>query len=122
MTNQAGKGLEFAADLAKQVITIATGTLALTVTFAEKFDSDGLPPIAVPYSMIVAWIFYVASIMGAILLMMAAAGSANALANGDLKAGNIMNANTKWPAIVMIAAFFVALVATAYAGWQLGRR
>lgn len=113
------KGLDFATDLAKQIITVATGTLALTVTFAEKFDPDGAPPVAVPLSMPLAWLFYVLAITGAVWFLMAAAGSANRIAKGEPGYGDIMNPNTRLPAILMVVAFFVALVATAWTGWCL---
>ena len=121
MTTDLTKGLEFAADLAKQVIAVATGTLALTVTFAEKFDPDGKAPLAIPCAMFWAWGGYILAIAGAMWFLMSAAGSANAISQGNLAAADIMNSNTRWPALVMIAGFFVALVATGLAGWSMTR-
>ena len=112
------KGLEFANDLAKQIIAVATGTLAFTVTFAEKFDPDGKLPPDIPMALKIAWIAYIFAIVGSIWLMMAAAGSANSLQTNP-NAGNIMNNNTKWPACLMIVAFIAGLGFTVGAGWVI---
>jgi hypothetical protein len=112
MADNLTKGLEFAADLAKQIITLATGTIALTLTFAEKFDPDGQAPIAVGKTMFWAWGLYVLSIFGAIWFMMALSGSANEIAKGNEQFADVMNSNTRIPAALMISAFLLALILT----------
>jgi hypothetical protein len=114
MADNVTKGLEFAADLAKQIITLATGGIALTLTFAEKFDPDGSAPVSVGVAMLWAWGCYVLSVVGAIWLLMALSGSANEVAKGNAQYANVMNSNTRIPASVMILTFVAALVLTIF--------
>ena len=119
MSGEHTKALEFAADLARQILTVATGILAFTVTFAEKFDIDPATPLAVPDSMRIAWVCFVLAVIAAIWLLMAIAGSANAVRTGDTAAGDIMNTNTAVPASIMCLTFIAAVSATVFAGWSL---
>lgn len=114
MAENLTKGLEFAADLAKQIITLATGTIALTLTFAEKFDPDGQAPVSVNKIMFCAWGLYVLSILGGIWFLMAVSGSANQIALGNTQYADVMNSNTRIPAAVMIAAFMAAIILTIF--------
>jgi hypothetical protein len=114
MADNLTKGLEFAADLAKQIITLSTGAIALTLTFAEKFDPDGKAPVSVGAAMLWAWGFYVLSVVGAIWFLMALSGSANEIAKGNVQHANVMNTNTRIPASIMICAFVAALVLTIF--------
>src|SRR3954454_16807786 len=80
------EGLKAALELTKQIITLSTGVIALTITFLEKIVQ---PTTAtgrhVPWSLLAAWIFFGLAIAAAVWTLMAVTGSLNALdrnANG----------------------------------------
>lgn len=67
------KSLESAADLAKQLITLATGILALTVTFIKELNLRTAKRDR--NLLIFAWPIYLFSILFGILTLMAVTGS-----------------------------------------------
>lgn len=81
------EGLKAGAELAKQIITLAVGMVALTVTFLK----DIVQPVAnearvIPVTMIAAWTLYVICILGAVSTLMAVSG---VLTNLDRLAMNL---------------------------------
>ena len=99
------KSFDFAADLAKQLITLATGIIAITVTFAKDiFDKA---PEGAQCWLFAAWIAYFISILGGIWSLMALTGTLDPLQQGTKI--SIQGTNCRIPALVQITLFLVAL-------------
>lgn len=67
------KAFDFAADLTKQPITLATGTIALTITFSKDFLQK--TPASARLWALWAWGVLLASVVFGIWTMMALTGS-----------------------------------------------
>jgi len=117
------EGLKSAADLAKQLITLSTAMVGLTITFLEKI----VEPIAaggvrhVPCLLQLAWGGFGLTILFSCLTLMGITGTLNALdrkANGlplntqQEKSVDAYGQNITLFAILMICAFLAALVLT----------
>ncbi len=67
------KAFDFAADLTKQLITLSTAIITLTVTFSKdiigKIDSSNR------YLLLLSWIFFIISILLGLLTLMALTGN-----------------------------------------------
>ncbi len=117
---QTVEGLKAAADTTKQIITLSTGIMALTVTFAKEFKV-GSGALSVPGTLQISWLAFFLAILFAILTLMAVTGSLSQIdrstdeqaqrALADCNASNI-----RLPAIAMIICFLVGLALTAIVG------
>ena len=119
-TPKTPKGLDLAADLVKQVITLSTAVTAFTATFAKNFSpsTEGVP--LVPSTLRYSWIFFVVAIFFGIITLMCIVGTANRIEAGDSSAGT--NApNLRLFGSLTMAAFFIALVLTIWAGFSIIR-
>ncbi|MCW2605098.1 MAG: putative rane protein [Pseudonocardiales bacterium] len=105
---------EFARSVVQQIITLATGVIAVTVTFFDKFDKDPSPfaEIVMTWS----WIILAAAILFGVLAMMALTGSlSKATPNG------VYGASVTLFSGVQILLFVVGLGLTVWAsGLALG--
>lgn len=107
----------FAMDSAKQIITISSATLALTVTFAkDTFLKDRKSP---PWSLYVAWSLYLIAILCSIWTMLALTGE---FGSRSVDSRTIWGTNVTRPALAMVVTFYFAFVFTVVAGWQSFRR
>jgi hypothetical protein len=93
------KAFDAAAEVVKQLITLATAVLALTVTFAKDITRNTMAHRTV---LLIAWIVYLLSLAGGIWTLMALAGS---LGQGEQ---SIYGWNIKLPAGFQIASFLLA--------------
>ncbi len=75
------EGLKAAADFTKQVITLSTGVIALTITFLEKIvqSTASGSPHHVPATMFSAWILFGTAIVAGVFTLAAIAGTLDAL-------------------------------------------
>jgi hypothetical protein len=102
------KSFDFAADLSKQLITLSSGIIALTVTFAKDIFKDA-PPCAQNW-LVAAWIVYFISILGGIWHLMALTGTLDPM---DSKTKiSIQGWNCRIPSIIQILLFLVGLILT----------
>jgi hypothetical protein len=70
------KAFDFSADLTKQLITLATGIITITITFSHDFVKN---PAAAPKGLAyTAWYFFLASIFFGILTLSALTGDLDA--------------------------------------------
>lgn len=97
------KALDFAADVAKQFITLSTGILALTITFAKEIG--GGPSQGAPLLLGLGWVLYLLSILGGLWTLLALAGEIEPL--GVANSPSIRRSNVVTPAIFQIVAFLV---------------
>jgi hypothetical protein len=121
MPDDKSSSLNAATELSKQIITLSSVLLGFTVTFADKFSRGGDQLLPVPMTLGISWIAYFFSILCAIWLLLAIAGSANELrSNPD--AGNIYRKNTLIPAVLAILMFLFAVCLTIWSGWYIALR
>ena len=67
------KAFDFSADLTKQLITLATGIITITITFSHDFVKN---PAAAPKDLAyTAWYFFLASIFFGVLTLSALTGN-----------------------------------------------
>ena len=74
MDTRRQKALEFANDLAKQLITLSTGILAITITFSKDVIKASNIPRNVVILLMISWGVYLFSIVCGIWTMMALTG------------------------------------------------
>lgn len=105
------KAFTFAQDLIKQVISLSSGIIALTITFFKDFVGNSAPHHA-KMLLAVSWLFYIGSVFFGIWALMALTGSL-----GDGKT-SIKDTNMRLPAKIHFGCFIVGLGITVAAGWQ----
>jgi hypothetical protein len=116
----------------KQIITLSTGVITLTVTFLEKIVPPSSPAMGrtVPWTMFVAWVAFGAAIQAAIVTLGAVTGTMDAIdrkANGlstnsqqDLAVTSLASGrNVTIPAIVMALTFAAGEILTIATGFLL---
>jgi hypothetical protein len=74
------EGLKSAADAAKQIITLCTGLIAITVTFLEKI----VAPVSagardVPWPMFAAWVLFGLAIIAGVMTLLGITGTLDAI-------------------------------------------
>lgn len=101
------KQFDFATDLVKQLITLSTGVLALTITFLH----DILGNAEAPTSLLVAWVLYVSSIPLGIVAMMALTAELTA------EKPSILSLFISIPASLQTLTFLAGTIAILVFGW-----
>ncbi|HEY9007886.1 MAG TPA: hypothetical protein VIM75_17220 [Ohtaekwangia sp.] len=78
------KAFDFAADLTKQLITLSTAIITLTVTFSKdiigKIDSSNR------YLLLLSWVFFIISILLGLLTLMALTGNLDPIEKNEEQA------------------------------------
>jgi hypothetical protein len=117
---QSVDGLKAAADTTKQIITLSTGIMTLTVTFAKEFKvGDG--SLSVPLPLQISWGAFFLAILFAVFTLMAVTGSLSLIDRTSgiaarRKLANCNASNIRIPAALMIICFLIGLALTAIAG------
>jgi uncharacterized membrane protein len=102
------KAFDFSADLTKQLITLATGIITVTITFSHDFIKN---PDAAPKGLAyTAWYFFLASIFFGILTLSALTGNLDAKVKSTEP--SIFKANILIFSIPQFITFFTGLVYT----------
>jgi hypothetical protein len=94
--------IQSAADLAKEIITLATGVLALTLTFAQQLAKA--PSRSTLRFMAACWVLYFISIMCGVMCLMALTGSLSSVPQ-------VLTPRTPWaqfPSAVQVLSFAAA--------------
>lgn len=100
---------EYARDCVKQLITLATGTIALAITFAKDFVGSA-SPLARTVALC-SWSAFLLSVVFGVWALLALTGT---IAAGE--GGTINDRNIRLPAILQILAFLVGLALTVLFG------
>ena len=101
-----------ASDVAKQLITLATGVLALTITFTKDVTANAAVHREI---LVAAWVVYLASLLAGIWTLLALTGS---LERGTK---SIYCWNVRIPALAQVLLFLSAtVVIIIYAALSLG--
>ncbi len=108
MTDEMKKAFDFAADLTKQLITLATGIIGLTITFIKDFVKNS-PQSAHPYAY-AAWFCFLASIALGILTLSALTGSLGR--SSATSPANIYTANITMTSVLQFFLFAAGLTLT----------
>jgi uncharacterized membrane protein YbjE (DUF340 family) len=107
------KAFEFASEVSKQVLALASGIIALTITFSKDFVA-GVSPEARKI-LALAWVFYIVSILFGILTLMALTASLGPDNKG--KEPSVYSRNVRIPAAVQVLSFFLGLCLTVAFGF-----
>jgi hypothetical protein len=110
MDERRKKALDFASDLAKQLITLSTGILAITITFSKDIVKSPSTPRAATITMLLAWGIYLFSIIFGIWTLMALTGELEPRTdpNGTAHEPTTKGSNVFWPTVLQIGSFLVA--------------
>jgi hypothetical protein len=102
------KAFVFASDLAKQLITLATGILTVTITFGDKLV--GMVKGPTRWLLGGAWTIYLLSILFGIWMLMALTGTLAPIAKSSDQPAEpaITGENVRLPAMLQILSFLVA--------------
>src|SRR5271166_2016851 len=115
MANQLGERIkeafDFASDTTKQLITLSTGVIALTITFAHDIVGYvGLGPRVV---LVVAWFIYLLSIVCGAWTLLALTGTLEPTEGIDqAPAASIRASNIVIPSMGQVITFLVATLLT----------
>jgi len=114
MNPRVEKAFDFALDATKQLITLATAVIALTITFLTDVAKDA--PAGTAVWLQIAWILYLVSIAFGIFTVAALTG---ALANLDAEEPPSINAgNIRFLAGAQVLSFFVGIALTMVFGFK----
>jgi hypothetical protein len=102
------KSFDFAADVTKQLIALATGVVTVTLTFGEEVLD--LTRYSGKVVLVVAWVFFLSSIICGVWTLLALTGSL-AMRKGS-EAPSIWGSNVTLPSKLQIATFAAASGAT----------
>ncbi|HXK39880.1 MAG TPA: hypothetical protein VJ837_03530 [Candidatus Paceibacterota bacterium] len=117
MEKPAPKSFDFAADLVKQLITLSTGVIALTITFAKDIvgsvgSSNGADSESILW-LTLAWIGFSLSIVFGIWALMALTGTLEPKGS-DTAAPSIQGWNCRVPIGLQIFMFLSAIGCTIF--------
>ncbi|WP_319549497.1 hypothetical protein [Desulfogranum marinum] len=103
---------EFARDTTKQLITLATGIIALEITFSKDFVTT--PDQTVYVYALLSWLAFLASVFFGVWTLMALTGTLEA--EKESVPVSIRGKNIKLPSILQIISFVVGLTLTVIVG------
>jgi hypothetical protein len=109
--DQTKKAFDFASDASKQLITLSTGVIALTVTFNKDFIGQGAT--GARGWLVAAWFSFLISILFGCWFLFAVAGTFALTSRPAL-----YDMNTRFPAYLQVVTFVLALLLTVIFGWQ----
>ena len=107
---------EFARDTTTQLLTLATGVVALTITFAKDFVGGVSPCLKV--LAVGCWVSFLISVLFGLLTLMALTGTLEPA--GGKHPVSIRGPNVTRPAGLQIAAFFLGLMLAVAFGLAAG--
>jgi hypothetical protein len=103
---------DYASEATKQLITLATGVIAVSITFSKDIIGNTTAHRGV---LIGSWIAYIVSIVAGVWALLALTGELQP--RSGTKTPSIRGKNVTWPAIIQIILFLGATAAlVAYAG------
>ena len=105
---------DFAQESTKQMITLATGIIALTITFQKDFLSSGSIPAEAKFYAPLSWLFFLLSVIFGLWTLLALAGSLDPRNQGQ---PSIYGMNIIIPSILEILCFIIGLGLTVWYGY-----
>jgi hypothetical protein len=113
-------GLKAASTVTGQLITVSSGLLAFTVTFAEKFTPKGAD-ITPPMALKISWGCFAVAILIGFWTLMALTGTLTEI-DRSIPETNPARWNSRIPAMAMFAVFFLGVIFLIAAGWTIAGR
>ena len=113
MSDWGQRAFDTVTEITKQVLTLATAIIALTITFVKDFATHA--SAGAKDTLAWGWGFYVLSILFGLLTLMASAGNQQR-GTGRGVEPTINSSNLRWMGGIQLTAFFVAIVLTVIAG------
>lgn len=121
------EALKSASDLIKQIISLCTVVLSLTVVFADKFNPTD-QDLSVPLLLKIAWGGYVLAIICGVWALGAVTGTLNEIdrslnCSGSVSASraDVQSTNIRFPSLLCVLAFAVSIALTAISGSFIAR-
>jgi hypothetical protein len=118
ITETLTKAFDFCADTTKQLITLSTAIVALTITFMKDVFSGTVPEDA-KYWLIRSWGVYLASVFFGLWTMYALTGM---LARRQQRKPKLFNGSITLPSLLQILTFLLATAFIGMAGYHLVTR
>jgi len=114
MDERMRKAYDFAADAVKQIITLSTAIIGLTVTFLKDVLGDAT---ARTWPLRTAWVLYAVAILFGVWALLSLTGS---LGDKRIKTADldIYSGNAVIPMVVVVIAFVGAVGLTVFFGWS----
>lgn len=109
------KAFDFAQETVKQLLSLATAVIALTITFSKDIVG-GLPDTTRGF-LAAAWFFYLLSVVAGVWTLMAMTGTLEPKKQDSVPI-SIRGYNVTWPAIVQVVSFLVGLIFTVVFGFK----
>lgn len=106
LTDHAKQAFASATDWSKQILTLSTGILTLTISFADKIFGD--LSNGEKWLLWIAWVLYIVSIIGGVWMLSALTGKLGG-ANPPV-ASDVYGSSTRRPAFLQLAAFVTATI------------
>lgn len=97
---------EYAKDTTKQLMTLATGFIALTVTFSKDYMSN--VPEEVKWKATVFWVLLLISVLFGQFCLMSLTGILGSNKK-PLPSLDIYNSSVKWTSFIQVVTFFLGL-------------
>ena len=113
LSDATAKAFDFAQDVTKQVLTLATAIIAVTITFFKDFA--GHATYATKVVMGCSWIAYLVSVILGLWTLMALTGTLQPLRPVDARL-SIQGSNVRLPAFLQLIFFLIALILSVCAG------
>jgi hypothetical protein len=113
MSDWGQRAFDTVTEITKQVLTLATAIITLSITFAKDFATHA--SAGAKDTLAWGWGFYAISILFGLLTLMASAGNQQRGADQGT-APTINSGNLRWMGGIQLIAFFVAIVLTVAAG------
>jgi len=102
------KSFDFAADLVKQLITLSTAVIAITITFAK--DIIGVASSGNNFLLVSAWVSFFLTILFGVWALMALTGTLEPLSNkSEINPPSIRGLNCTLPITFQILSFLIAI-------------
>lgn len=111
MTELLEKAFDLAADSTKQLITLATGVAALTITFLKDVLLGTVPADA-RTALHVAWVLYFVSIIFGVFALLALTGTVGTRNRTKREPPSIYEHQVTVPSIIQVVTFLAAIVLT----------
>jgi hypothetical protein len=112
-SRRAEKAFDFAQDCAKQMLTLATGIIAVTITLFNSFAAHA--PGGAKIFLSISWIMYLISAAFGVWTLLALTGTL-ARPAPDPEASSIYGSNIRSPAIIQLAFFLLGLACSVGGG------
>jgi hypothetical protein len=112
MDEKTKQAFEFARDTTKQLLTLATGIIALMITFTKDF-AQSVEDTARLFALF-SWCAYLLSVFGGLWTLLALTGTLEA--EDDSVPVSIRGINVRLPAAIQVLSFLVGLVLTVMFG------